>query len=305
MKKTLSLFLKGCLMGAADIVPGVSGGTIALITGIYEDLIDSIDGLKLSLLPILFQSGVGAFWRAANGAFLFPLFVGIGCSIIFMSSAIDYLLDNQPILLWSFFLGLIGMSILLLVKQLQQRNVTTYLLLSIGFLIAYGITLLSPAGNSNSLFYLFFCSTIAIMAMILPGISGAFLFILLGVYEEILETVQQMLPVLATKNLSAIQTVYTKVLVIGLGIVVGLKLFSRVLKWLFAHRRHQTLSILIGFMMGALPKIWPWKVEVATHIQKNISPFDYPGDPHIFSALGTLAFGAISLFLVQHYVQRK
>ena len=292
-------------MGAADIVPGVSGGTIALITGIYEELITSIDRLNLGVLTTLYKQGFRYFWSAINGPFLLPLFLGIMTSILFMSSAIDYLLAHQPIMLWSFFCGLITASILLLIRQLEKKTPTTLLLLGVGFCIAFGINLVSPAGNSSSLFYLFCCSAVAIMAMILPGISGAFLFILLGVYDEVLETVRQMIPVLVTKDLAAIQSVYSKVVVIGLGIVIGLKLFSRLLKWLFSHRREETLSLLIGFMIGALPKIWPWKKVLTENTTENISPFHYANDPQMSLALAAFVFGAISLFLVQRYAQQQ
>ena len=284
MRKYLLLYFKGLLMGAADIVPGVSGGTMALITGIYKELISSIDQISLKQIGLLKKEGFTAFWKGVNGSFLLPLFLGIASGIIFLSGAITYLLDQHPILLWSFFFGLILASIYVLIKQFSLKTFTHYSLLLLGFIIAFGITQLKPAGASNNLLYLFFSSMIAIIAMILPGISGAFIFILLGVYKEVLATVKGAITVLLDFNWMSFKAVYTRVVVIGLGIVIGLKLFSRLLTWLFNHKKEATLSVLIGFMIGALPKIWPWKqskiIENQT-IYTNVNPLDFDGNPQL------------------------
>ena len=169
MRKAILLYFKGLLMGAADIVPGVSGGTMALITGIYKELIESIDQLNFKQLLVLRKEGFVAFWQSVNGPFLLPLFLGIASGILFLSGGITYLLEHQPILLWSFFFGLILASIYTLINQFALKTTTHYALLFTGFMIAYGITQLSPAGTSNNLLYLFFSSMIAIIAMILPS----------------------------------------------------------------------------------------------------------------------------------------
>lgn len=295
-------------MGAADIVPGVSGGTMALITGIYEELIRSIDGISLKKLGLIKTEGFQAFWQAINGSFLLPLFLGIASGILFLSSGITYLIAYYPILIWSFFFGLIVASIFILIKQLGKRNASHYLLLLLGILIAFGITRLTPSGESTNLLYLFFSSTIAIIAMILPGISGAFLFILLGVYEEVLQTLNGAISILFDFEWQNFQTIYTKVVVIGLGIITGLKLFSRILNWLFAHRKQETLYLLIGFMLGALPKIWPWKtVEMKNgkEVFSNVSPADYAGEPHVLSAIFIMSFGALILILMERFVEKN
>lgn len=307
-KKQVSLFLKGMLMGAADIVPGVSGGTMALITGIYEELIKSIDELNPSLLVVLQKKGVNAFWKAANGRFLAPLFLGIISSILFLSNGISYLLDNHPILIWSFFFGLILASISILFQQLKAKTWSNYLLLFLGFVIAFGITQLNPAGNSSQLWYLLICSMVAIIAMILPGISGAFIFILLGVYEEVLATVKGAINVWFDFNWATFQSTYSKVIAIGLGIILGLKLFSRLLTWLFTHKKEATLSLLVGFMMGALPKIWPWKNEitqVGEPIYQNTSPFTFEGNPQLILALVLMTLGSGLLLFMERYSQKK
>lgn len=308
MRKYLLLYFKGLLMGAADIVPGVSGGTMALITGIYKELISSIDQINLKQLRLLYQEGFTAFWKGVNGSFLLPLFLGIVSGILFLSGAITYLLDHHPILLWSFFFGLILASIYVLIKQFSLKTFTHFSLLFMGFIIAFVITQLKPAGASNSLLYLFFSSMIAIIAMILPGISGAFIFILLGVYKEVLATVKGAIEVIIDFDWLSFKAVYTKVVVIGLGIVIGLKLFSRLLTWLFIHKKEATLSVLIGFMIGALPKIWPWKESATIEDQTvftNVNPLHFDGDAQLCIALALIFLGAAALILLERYALKK
>lgn len=308
MRKYLLLYFKGLLMGAADIVPGVSGGTMALITGIYKELISSIDQINFKQLQLLKQEGFAAFWKAINGSFLLPLILGIASSILFLSGVITYLLDHHAILLWAFFFGLILASIYVLIKQFSLKTLTHYSLLLLGFLIAFGITQLKPAGASNNLLYLFVSSMIAIIAMILPGISGAFIFILLGVYKEVLATVKGAIAVLLDFDWISFKIIYTKVVVIGLGIVIGLKLFSRLLTWLFNHKKEATLSVLIGFMIGALPKIWPWKESVIIDQQTiftNVNPLYFDGDAQLGMGIGLIFLGATALIMLERYALKK
>ena len=308
MRKYLLLYFKGLLMGAADIVPGVSGGTMALITGIYKELISSIDQISLKQIGLLQKEGFTAFWKGVNGSFLLPLFLGIASGIIFLSGAITYLLDQHPILLWSFFFGLILASIYVLIKQFSLKTFTHYSLLLLGFIIAFGITQLKPASASNNLLYLFFCSMIAIIAMILPGISGAFIFILLGVYKEVLATIKGAIAVLLDFDWMSFKAVYARVVIIGLGIVIGLKLFSRLITWLFNHKKEATLSVLIGFIIGALPKIWPWKenetIDKQT-IYTNVNPLHFDGDAQLAMAIGLIFLGAATLILLERYALKK
>lgn len=308
MRKYLLLYFKGLLMGAADIVPGVSGGTMALITGIYKELISSIDQINFKQLQLLKQEGFAAFWKAINGSFLLPLILGIASGILFLSGVITYLLDHHAILLWAFFFGLILASIYVLIKQFSLKTLTHYSLLLMGFLIAFGITQLKPAGVSNNLLYLFVSSMIAIIAMILPGISGAFIFILLGVYKEVLATVKGAIAVLLDFDWISFKAIYTKVVVIGLGIVIGLKLFSRLLTWLFNHKKEATLSVLIGFMIGALPKIWPWKESEIIDQQTiftNVNPLYFDGDAQLGMGIGLIFLGATALIMLERYALKK
>lgn len=307
-QKHMVLYLKGLLMGAVDIIPGLSGGTMALITGIYEELIRSINQFDLKKISLLRQKGVLAFWQAINGSFLFPLSLGVLSGILFLSSTITYLITHHAILIWAFFFGLIIASIIFLLRQLEKLNFMRLLLFTFGAVTAYSITQLTPSGTSNSLVYLFLCSMIAIIAMILPGISGAFLFILLGVYEEVLNTIKGAIGILFNFNWHDFQSIYSKVAVIGLGILIGLKLFSKVLSWLFTHKKEQTLALLIGFMLGALPKIWPWKsVQLLNGKEQlsNISPLNYEGEPQLALALGLMLLGGFVLFLIERLATKK
>ena len=247
LKEYIGIGLKGMAMGAADVVPGVSGGTIAFISGIYEELLQSISNVNLGLLKTLKQEGLKAAWKQVNGAFLASLFLGIFVSIVSLAKAIKLLLENEPILLWSFFFGLVLASIIYIVKQITKWNFIAVAILILGAFLAYYITTLHPLIlEDSSLLFLFFAGAIAICAMILPGISGAFILVLLGAYK----------PILAAVNDRDFKTI----LAVGLGAIVGLLSFSKILKWLFANYKNYTLAALTGFIIGSLNKIWPWKL---------------------------------------------
>lgn len=236
-------------MGAADVVPGVSGGTIAFISGIYDPLIKSISSFDLSLIQVLRKEGFAAFWQTVNGSFLLLLFAGIATSVISLARLLSTLLDTQPIAMWSFFLGLIVASILLVGRQIQF-NALPYSIGFFGFglIAALSLTFLNPMVASDSWLYFFLSGALAICAMILPGISGSFILVLLGSYQTVLDAVHE-------RNLSIL-------FVVALGAAFGLLSFSKLLKWLFSTYRNQTLTILVGFIAGSLPKVWPWKYEL-------------------------------------------
>ncbi len=286
--------LKGMAMGAADVVPGVSGGTIAFISGIYEELLGAISAIDVKLWKTLRKEGLKAAWTQLNGSFLVALFAGIFVSIISLAKGIKWLLENEPVLLWSFFFGLVLASILFIGKQISQWNYKTVLALVLGAAVAFYITTLNPLVSENaSPVFMFIAGAIAICAMILPGISGAFILVLLGAYTPILTAVN-------TRDLFTIS-------VVGLGAIFGLLSFSKVLKWLFKHYHNTTLAVLTGFILGSLNKIWPWKntltyrlnskgVEVPFQ-QESISPFHFNGDAQLVYAL-LLAFFGFGLILV-------
>ncbi len=297
MNRTIKDFvvigLKGMAMGAADVVPGVSGGTIAFISGIYEELLTSISNVNFSLIKTLKSQGIKAAWKQVNGSFLVSLFIGIFVSVVSLAKAIKWMLENEPILIWSFFFGLVLASIIYIAKQIEKWNVFTFVLLVLGAILAYYITTLNPlvTENSSSLF-LFLAAALAICAMILPGISGAFILVLLGAYK----------PVLAAVN----NRDFTTIAIVGAGAIVGLLTFSRILKWLFTNFKNYTLAVLTGFIIGSLNKIWPWKetltwrtnshgVKVPLN-QQSISPFSFENNQLLLAiVLAVVGFGLILL----------
>jgi putative membrane protein len=280
-KQSLFLFFKGMAMGAADVVPGVSGGTIAFISGIYEELLNSISAINLQRIKDLKEGGISKVWNEINGNFLVLLLSGIAVSVVSLAKGISYLLKNEPILLWSFFFGLVLASVVFVGKQINKWSIPTFVLLFLGAVIAYMITIVEPLiSDTPSLFFLFLSGALAICAMILPGISGSFILVLLGAYSYILEAIH-------TRNLQVIATV-------GLGAIVGLLSFSKILKWLFSRYKNFTLAGLTGFIIGSLNKIWPWKEtltwrenshgEQVPLLQKSISPLDFEGEHQLMYA---------------------
>lgn len=232
-------------MGAADVVPGVSGGTIAFITGIYEELIDSINRINIEAIKTLKSNGLKAAWTHINGNFFVALFLGIGISILSLAKGISWLLEHQPVLLWSFFFGLVLASIFFVGKQVKQWSLSTVISFVVGAVIAYAITILPASGTNDASWYIFLSGAIAICAMILPGISGSFILVLLGSYALVLEAIHE-------RNLTIIA-------IFGAGAATGLLAFSRLLKLMFAKFHNVTVAVLSGFLLGSLNKIWPWK----------------------------------------------
>jgi putative membrane protein len=301
-KEYAIIMLKGMAMGAADVVPGVSGGTIAFISGIYEELLSSISNVNLSLFKTLKKDGLKTAWKQLNGNFLASLFIGIFISIVSLAKVISWLLVSHPILLWSFFFGLVLASVIYIAKQITRWNYIAVVLLFFGAVLAYYITTLNPMVSENSsTLFMFFAGAIAICAMILPGISGSFILVLLGAYK----------PVLAAIN----NRNFTTIAAVGLGAVLGLLSFSRILKYLFANYKNYTLAVLTGFIIGSLNKIWPWKKvltfrtnshgEQVPFNELSVSPFAYEGDPKfIYASLLIVAGFALILILEKLAVKK-
>ena len=294
--------LKGMAMGAADVVPGVSGGTIAFISGIYEELLSTISNVNLSLLRTLKTSGIKAAWNQLNGSFLTALFLGIFVSIVSLAKVIKHLLESQPILLWSFFFGLVLASIIYIARQITNWNFKAFLILVLGAALAFFITTLNPlVSESSSSLFLFLAGAIAICAMILPGISGSFILVLLGAYKPVLEAVNN-------RDFKIILTFMA-------GAVVGLLTFSRVLKWLFKKYKNLTLAVLTGFIIGSLNKIWPWK-EILTwrtnshgvkvpFNQQSVSPFSFDEDPQLMLAVAFSILGFVLILGLEKLAVKK
>lgn len=267
----LGILFRGIAMGAADIVPGVSGGTIAFITGIYEKLIFSIKAVNIKSLQLLFKGRLGAFSRMINLPFLASLMIGIGISVFSLAKVISYLLENYAILTWAFFFGLIIASAFLILAKVKKWNISTIISLVAGVAIAYLITIITPATTPEHLGFVFICGMIAICAMILPGISGAFLLLMLGKYSYMMSAIEAL-------NWKVLLTFFA-------GAGVGIISFSNLLAFLLKKYHNQTIALLAGFMIGALNKVWPWKQTISTFtdrhgvvkplLEKNISPFEY------------------------------
>lgn len=268
LKDYAFLVLKGMGMGAADVVPGVSGGTIAFIVGIYDELINSIKSINGKSLKLFFTGKFAAFWKMINGNFLFSILLGIGISVFSLAKIITWLLVEHPILVWSFFFGLVLASTWFVAKDIKGWNWKTILGFVVGVVVAFYITVATPAETPSYLWFIFLCGAIAICAMILPGISGSFILVLLGKYFFIMDAVK-------TFDLVIIA-------VFGAGAVVGITSFSRVLSYALKHVRNITLAVLSGFMLGSLNKVWPWKEQITTvvdghdlMIENNILPNQY------------------------------
>lgn len=268
--KRLLLLLKGMAMGGADVIPGVSGGTIALITGIYEELIDSIKSVDGKALKLLLAFRIKELWARINGSFLVTVFAGVLISIFSLAKLITYLLEYEPIILWSFFFGLILVSAFYVMPR--ARNKAAYLFILIGVLTAYTITTLSPTSTPEAYWFIFLSGAIAICAMILPGISGSFILLLLGKYEYILG---------AVKSFDIVT-----IAVFGAGCVIGIISFSKFIHWLLHHYKVPTLALLAGFMLGSLNKIWPWKLDDAGRVWTEESNSDFINiSPTTFTSL--------------------
>jgi putative membrane protein len=293
--------LKGIAMGAADAVPGVSGGTIAFISGIYEELISTISGINLSLFKTLKKEGISAFWKQLNGNFILSLLAGILVSYLTFMRIAKYLIENHPILIWSFFFGLIVASIFFVGRQIKTWNFPIFIGLILGTLAAYFITTLpSMASNEHPLF-LFFAGALAICAMILPGISGSFILVILGAYKTLSDALHDF-------DLK-------RVALFAFGALVGILSFSHVLKWLFKYYHNITLALLTGFIFGSLNKIWPWK-EVLTWrensscklvplLEKSILPSTYNGDPQLVLAICLMVTGFLTIFILEKIGSKK
>jgi putative membrane protein len=267
---------RGMLMGAADAVPGVSGGTIAFITGIYEELIFSLKQCGIGALRMLFQEGLKTTWQYINGGFLLALFSGIIISILTVSGVVLYLLENHPILLWSFFFGLILAAVWSVIRHIDKWEIGVTATFFMGAVGAFYITTISPTTIETSAFIVFLSGMIAICAMILPGISGSFILLLLGMYAPMLTAVNELQ--------------FVTLCIFASGCVTGLLSFSHILSWMFSHYKTMTLALLGGFMLGSLNKVWPWKQTIETVINRHGQEIPLVQNnilPHTFETLNT------------------
>ncbi|WP_250632652.1 DUF368 domain-containing protein [Rhodoflexus caldus] len=305
MREYIFLFLKGVAMGAADVVPGVSGGTIAFISGIYERLLDAIRSANGTALKLLFLGRIKELWQHIDGTFLVVLFAGIGTSVLGLSKLILYLLANQPEMLWSFFFGLIIASALLVAKSVKQWNIAAIVALMAGTAVAYWVTIAVPVETPTDLWFIFLSGAIAICAMILPGISGSFILLLMSKYEYIIRSLTEL-------NFKVIIT-------FALGCVAGLLSFSHVLHWLLKRYHDLAVALLMGFMLGSLNKVWPWKqvLEYYTDrhgklkpiVESNVLPTQYleltGKEPMLAACIALCLVGFAVVYLIEKAASQK
>lgn len=303
--KYLLTYLKGMAMGAADVVPGVSGGTIAFITGILDTLLESIRRINPNLIKLVRQQGIKAAFEHINGPFLLAVFGGILTSIFTLAKLITYLLVAHPIPVWSFFFGLIIISVVHMLKQVQGFSLVRLALFVIGAVFAWGITMLNPIAMEMTYLNVFIGGCIAICAMLLPGISGSFILLLLGLYTSVLSAAKNIdIAVLAT---------------FAAGCIVGLLSFSHLLSALLRKYHDATLIFLTGLMLGTLGKIWPWKQvltwrtnshgEQVPLLEQNLSPMQFEvitGQPsQLIWALVAMCAGIALVWALEYFARRK
>jgi len=287
MNQDVSLFLKGLAMGAANVIPGVSGGTIALITGIYERLIRALKSCDITAIKLLLARDFSGLWKHIDGRFLSAIMIGVIVSIVSLAKLFEYLLRTHERFTMAFFFGLILLSLYYVAKQIKQWNASSIIALIVGTVIAVGIAMLAPASENDAFAYVFFCGVIAISSMILPGLSGSFVLIILGNYIPL-----------------------------ALGCGIGLVLFANILAWVFKHYEDQTLATMTGFVLGSLVVIWPWKTAIMQTITRPDKP---PKEvvasyewfwPNLASSdtiicIGLMVVGAVSIWLMEKVAGRE
>ncbi len=296
MKGLIANFFKGIAMGAANVIPGVSGGTVALITGIFEPLIDSIKSFNGEALKLLLKGQFSAFAKHINLTFLLSVFLGIGVSIFSFAKILDYLFENFPIEVWSFFFGLILASVFFVARTIQQWKSSVWISFIIGATIAISISLMRPATENDSFIYLMICGIVAASSMILPGLSGSFVLILMGNYQLIM--------------IDAVQDLNLAILLpVAVGAGLGILGFSHLLSWVFKKYKDQTIAILSGFILGSLLILWPWKEEIKQVFETKEKVIGYHWflpeiNADFWVAVLVFLIGIVSIYLMEKYSEK-
>ncbi len=298
------LALKGMAMGVAEVIPGVSGGTIAFITGIYERLLLSIKSfLGPGSVEAFRQGGVISFWKHIDGAFLLNLLIGMGAGVIAGVFGISHLLKHYPQLVWSFFFGLIVASAIYVGRKVGHWRMQEVAALVISTSVAFVYTIAAPSEGINSLWFVFICGVVAISALMLPGISGSFILVLLGMYATVINAVKL---TLSNYDLDSFLTL----IVFASGCLIGLATFSRILTWTFKHYHNPTMAALTGFMIGSLNKIWPWKQVISWRTDSHgqqvplMEQSVWPGqveEPMLVPCIAIAVFGFLIVLLLERY----
>ncbi|MBE9480740.1 MAG: DUF368 domain-containing protein [Bacteroidetes bacterium] len=306
MIKYIILFLKGLGMGAANVIPGVSGGTIALITGIFERLINSIKSFNFKAIKLLFTGKFKEFVKYTDLYFLIAIIAGIVIAIVTLARLFDFLFENYPVYIWSYFFGLVLASVYFVGKTVSKWTVSVIITFIIGTAIAIIISLLNPAIENKNFFYLIICGVAAICSMILPGLSGSFILFIMGNYKLV--------------AIDAINNVDIKILIpVLIGAVGGLLVFSHILSWVFKKYRNETISLLTGFILGSVSILWPWQNkiflldELGNHILKKGEPIVVSYErilpeafnSQFFIAIGFIILGILSIWIIEKSAETK
>ncbi len=296
MKDSISLFFKGIAMGAANVIPGVSGGTIALITGIFERLINAIKSFDITAIRLLLSGKIKELIVYIDLYFLLALFAGIGLSIISVAKLFAYLFAFYPVYIWSFFFGLILASVFFVGKTVDKWNLSVIISFIIGTAIAISITQMTPATQNDNILYLMICGAIAACSMILPGLSGSFVLILMGNYQLVM--------------IDAVNDLRLDILLpVVLGAVIGLLGFSYILSWVFKKYKNQTISTLTGFILGSLGIIWPWKNAIIEYLGEKEKVMGYSYffpqlNMEFMIAIIIMIFGVVSIWLMENNAKK-
>ena len=324
MKKFIAIFFKGFGMGAANVIPGVSGGTIALITGIFERLIHSLKSFDLKAIKLIFTGKFKEFAKHTDIAFLFTVFFGAIISIFSLAKVLGYLFDNYPIFIWAYFFGLILASVYFVARTIDKWKISVIISFIIGTAIAVVITVLTPAKENTSFFYLIICGMAGVCSMILPGLSGSFILILMGNYELVMIDAVNNLSAVVHGDYDLAMEALKIIAPVAIGIVVGLLVFSHLLSWIYKKFKNQTIATLSGFIFGSLSILWPWKHS----FDKNHGLFEankygklitfteddkiyffekyFPQmDSTFFIAIGLVIVGIASIWLVEKLATKK
>ena len=286
--KNIIVAVKGACMGAADVIPGVSGGTIAFIMGIYDDFVGSLASINGEAVRLLFKGQFKAFWKHINGSFLLSLVIGIGISVVSLAGLMQMLLSDFPIQTWAFFFGLIVASSIFIIRGISGWRLREGLLLVLGIILGVVICTLSPTQTPDGLWFIFLSGAIAICAMVLPGISGSFILLILGKYQYIMGVISDLVSgVDFGRNLLIL-------CVFAIGAVIGILSFSKFLHWLLARWNKETLIVLAGFIIGSLVKVWPWSNPEALAQAEEAGSMLY-GNAALFALIGLSLVTGIEL----------
>jgi putative membrane protein len=306
MKEYLGYFFKGMAVGVANIIPGVSGGTIALITGIFERLIEAIKSFDLTALNLLLKGKWNEFVIKTDFYFLVSIFTGVIAALVSLARLFDYLFHHYPVYIWAFFFGLVLASVYYVGKSVEKWRTSVVIAFIIGTAIAAIVSFINPAKENDSFFYLIICGVVAVCSMILPGLSGSFVLILMGNYQLV--------------AIDAINDMKFSVLIpVGIGAVTGLIAFSHVLAWVFKHYKDQTIAMLTGFILGSLTILWPWKKAVfltntagdfiIKHGEKVVARYSviFPEniDTQVIIAFAFMVLGYFSIVFVEKMAKTK